>query len=107
MRTTIWASMIAATLLAGAACKNRDDSAKAMDQAGTTAAKAQEDVNDKTKDVANQQDKTQKDVNNDADQNKLNKDQNNVADQQNQLKMSETDLVQELHHPMFAFGSAQ
>ena len=34
MRTTIWASMFAATLLAGAACKNRDDSAKAMDQAG-------------------------------------------------------------------------
>src|ERR1051325_1476195 len=73
MRTTIWASMIAAALLSAAGCKKRDDSAKAMDKAATSAQKAQEDVHDQMKDVNN----AEKDVT--KEQKDVTKEENNVA----------------------------
>jgi hypothetical protein len=88
MRTTIWASMIATALLSTAACHKKDDSAKAMDKAATSAAKAQENVNDQVKDV----DSAQKDVN--KEQKDVTKEENAVAKQEGELKMAETDLAQ-------------
>ncbi|HEY0191107.1 MAG TPA: hypothetical protein VGC42_08290 [Kofleriaceae bacterium] len=79
--------MIAATLLSGA-CHKKDDSAKAMDKAASSAAKAQEDVRDQAKDVASEQ----KDVN--KAQEKLDKEQADVAKQQGQLNAAQTDLAQ-------------
>jgi chromosome segregation ATPase len=99
MRTSIWASMIAATLLTGAGCHKKDDSAKAMDKAATSAAKAQEDIRDQAndvnkqqKDVAKDQDRMAKDMA--KDQDKLNKDQADVAKQQGELGAAQSDLAQ-------------
>ena len=88
MRTTFWVSMAAAALLSGAGCKKKDESGKAMDRAATTAAKAQENVNDQAKDVANEQ----KDVN--KDRQDMAKDQADVAKQQGELNAAKGDLAQ-------------
>ncbi len=87
MRTGIWASMIAATLLSGA-CHKKDDSAKAMDKAAASASKAQEDVHDQARDVASEQ----KDVNKASD--KLAKEQADVDKKQGDMNAAQTDLAQ-------------
>lgn len=88
MRNAIWISMLSAALLGGAACHKKDDAGKAMDKAGTSAAKAQEDIHDQAKDVASEQ----KDVNKEAD--KLAKEQADVDKQKGELASAQGDLAQ-------------
>jgi len=88
MRNTIWIAMLSTALLGGAACHKKDDAGKAMDKAATSAQKAQEDVHDQAKDMANEQ----KDVNKDAD--KMAKDQADVDKQRGELNAAQGDLAQ-------------
>src|SRR6185295_19075867 len=74
MRKMIFVAITAAALFAGA-CKKKDETAKEMDRSASTAAKAQENVNDQAKDVRDEQ----KDVA--KDQREMAKDQNDVAKQ--------------------------
>lgn len=88
MRTTFWVSMFSAALLSVAGCKKKDDPDSAMDRAGATAAKAQEDMNDQRKDIASEQ----KDVM--EDRKDLSKEQADVAKQQHELSAAQGDFAQ-------------
>lgn len=87
-KTTMWISMLSAALLSTAACHKKDDAGKAMDKAATSAAKAQEDVNDQAKDVTREQ----KDVT--KDRQAMAKDQADVAKQQGEMNAAQGDLAQ-------------
>jgi small-conductance mechanosensitive channel len=80
--------MVAAALISGAGCKKKSETGKDMDRAATSAAKAQENVNDQAKDVA----KEQKDVN--KDQQDLAKDQMDVNKEQRDVGGAKADLAQ-------------
>jgi hypothetical protein len=86
MRKMIWIAMTTAALLGG--CKKKDETAKEMDRAGTTAAKAQEEVHDQAKDVRDEQ----KDVN--KDRQEMAKDQGDVAKEQRDVDVAKNDLAQ-------------
>lgn len=91
MRKLIWIAMASVTLLASA-CKKKEEAGREMDRAASSAAKAQENVNDQAKDVYDQQ----KDVA--KDQQKMAKDQADVSKEQRDLNEAQIDLAQARDH---------